>query len=147
MHPLPIVLNHGDLIPSNILVDEGTWEVTGLVDWAEAENMPFGMCLYGLEYLLGFVSTVQYEVAHSMLDAPVFVYHDFAKYLRDIFWRRLCELVPDVKIRHEDVKVMRDVGVLLWYGYAWDDGAIDRVVNEADDAVEVACLRSFLNVI
>jgi hypothetical protein len=55
-------------------------------------------------------------------------------------------LVPEVETRLEDVRVTRDMGVLLWYGYAWDDGAIDRVVNEADDAVEVVCLRSFLNV-
>ncbi|KAF3050033.1 hypothetical protein E8E11_004357 [Didymella keratinophila] len=49
----PVVLNHGDLIPSNILVDEQTWKITGLVDWAEAEHLPFGTCLYGLEHLLG----------------------------------------------------------------------------------------------
>src|SRR5690242_6884487 len=53
IHAYPIVLNHGDLIPSNILVDEETWNITGLVDWAEAEWLPFGTCLYGLEHLLG----------------------------------------------------------------------------------------------
>jgi hypothetical protein len=40
---------------------------------------------------------------------------------------------------------MRDIGVLLWYGYAWDGGAIDRVVNEMDDSVEVVCLRAFFD--
>jgi hypothetical protein len=149
MHPLPIVLNHGDLIPSNILVDKETWAITGLVDWAEAENLPLGTCLYGLEHVLGFIRSVSHEVAQgdgSTLDAPVFVYHDHASYLRDLFWSRVCVFVTEVETRLEDVRVTRDMGVLLWYGYAWDDGAIDRVVNEADDAVEVVCLRSFLNV-
>ena len=44
----PVVLNHGDLIPSNILVDDQTWEIMGIADWAEAEYLPFGTCLYGL---------------------------------------------------------------------------------------------------
>jgi hypothetical protein len=151
MDSLPVVLNHGDLIPSNILVDEDTWAITGLVDWAEAENLPFGTCLYGLEHLLGYISTVSQEASQGDdstlgdLDVPVFVYCDYAFDLRDVFWSRLCELVPHPEMRREDVKVTRDLGVLLWYGYAWDDGAIDRVINETDDKVEVACLRSFLN--
>jgi hypothetical protein len=77
-------------------------------------------------------------------DSPTFVYYSNAAQLRDMFWTHIFEAVPDIKTRQEDVRVMRDMGVLLWYGYAWDDGAIDRVVNETDDVVEVACLRTFL---
>jgi hypothetical protein len=152
MDPMPVVLNHGDLIPSNILVDKYTWEITGLIDWAEAEYLPLGTCLYGLEHVLGYISTVSpsamqtIENTSDFLGVPKFIYHDHASYLRDLFWTQLCELVPDVKTRLEDVKTIRDLGVLLWYGYAWDDGAIDRVVNEVDDAVEVACLRGFLDI-
>jgi Ser/Thr protein kinase RdoA (MazF antagonist) len=145
MEDLPVVLNHGDFIPSNVLVDEETWEISGLVDWAEAEDLPFGMCMYGVEYVLGYWSTVC-QTRDESLNAPVFAYHENAAYLRELFWRRLCELEPDVKSRLEDVKTMRDAGVLLWFGYAWDDGAIDRVVNEKDDGVEVACLQAFLDV-
>jgi hypothetical protein len=145
MEDLPVVLNHGDFIPSNVLVDEETWEINGLVDWAEAEDLPFGMCMYGVEYVLGYLGTAC-QTRDKSLNEPMFVYHENAEYLRGLFWRRLCELEPDVKSRLEDVKTMRDVGVLLWFGYAWDDGAIDRVVNEKDDGVEVACLRTFLDV-
>jgi hypothetical protein len=145
MEDLPVVLNHGDFIPSNVLVDEETWEISGLVDWAEAEDLPFGMCMYGVEYVLGYLSAAC-QTRDEPLNAPVFVYHENAAYLRELFWRRLCELEPDVKSRLEDVKTMRDAGVLLWFGYAWDDGAIDRVVNEKDDGVEVACLRAFVDV-
>jgi hypothetical protein len=127
------VLNHGDLIPSNILVEEDTWNITGLVDWAEAEYLPFGTCLYGLENLLGYSS-----------DAGGYVYYENEGYLRRVFWECLFDAVPELKSREGDVRAIRDVGVLLWYGIAWDDGAIDRVVNEFEDGGEVACLRAFL---
>lgn len=74
------------------------------------------------------------------------MYHENAAQLRELFWTRLSDLVPDLEPRKEDVRTMRDMGVLLWYGYAWDDGAIDRVVNDADDVVEMTCLRAFLAV-
>jgi hypothetical protein len=135
----PIVLNHGDLIPSNILVNENAWEITGLVDWAEAECLPFGTCLYAIENLLGYTTTIS--------EVPVFVYYNNEAHLRSLFWNRLFEAVPDLEKRRDNVRTMRDVGVLLWYGIAWDDGAIDRVVNETDDTVEVACLRAFLEVV
>lgn len=129
----PVVLNHGDLIPSNILVDEDTWDITGLVDWAEAEYLPFGTCLYGLENLLGYIST-----------AGEYGYYENEERLRDMFWECLFDAVPELRTSEGDVRTTRDVGVLLWYGIAWDDGAIDRVVNEIEDGGEVACLRAFL---
>ncbi|KAJ4373288.1 hypothetical protein N0V83_003582 [Neocucurbitaria cava] len=146
----PVTLNHGDLIPSNILIDEGSWEITGVVDWAEAEYLPFGMCLYGLEHLLGYLAPVSQPY---MLDAgdpstssntPEFVYYDNAPQLRDLFWARLIDVVPILRGMREEVQVFRDVGVFLWYGIAWDDGAINRVVNEVDDMETLACLRAFL---
>lgn len=146
-----VVLNHGDLIPSNVLVDEDTWEVTGVVDWAEAEYLPFGTCLYGLELLLGHLTPIPSSPtqSHDLAAAgtsPSFTYVENASGLRNAFWRCLIEAVPEIGSRQEDVRTMRDMGVLLWYGYAWDDGAINRVVNEADDPIEMASLRVFLNV-
>jgi hypothetical protein len=143
----PVVLNHGDLIPSNILINEETWEITGLVDWAEAEHLPFGTCLYGLEHLLGFPepSLPSLEPDDDADDGPTFTYYHKAKHLRKHFWVCLFDELPELKRRREEIMTMRDMGVLLWYGYAWDDGAINRVVNETDDAEEVACLRVFLS--
>jgi hypothetical protein len=134
----PVVLNHGDLIPSNVLVDEATWEITGLVDWAEAEYLPFGTCLYGLEHLLGYMTSASPDTA------PTFVCFDDATRLRQLFWTCLSNAVPELGHRKEEVKAMRDLGVLLWHGIAWDDGAINRVVNEVDDVEELAKLRAFL---
>jgi len=141
----PVVLNHGDLIPSNILVDEVTWEITGIVDWAEAEYMPFGTCLYGLEHLLGYVTSTSSSSSSSEESIQnLFTYYDNASRLRQLFWTHLIEAAPQMK--QDDTKAMRDMGVLLWYGYAWDDGAINRVVEEIRDAEELACLRAFLDV-
>ncbi|CAA9960746.1 hypothetical protein PTMSG1_04130 [Pyrenophora teres f. maculata] len=138
MTDYPVVLNHGDLIPSNILANEQTWEITGIVDWAEAEYLPFGTCLYGLEHLLGYV------VPASLNGPLTWVYFNDAEQLRGLFWTRLVAVVPDLSAQLQYVRAMRDVGVLLWHGMAWDDGAINRVVNEVDDVEEIAKLRAFL---
>ncbi|KAL6706049.1 hypothetical protein ACN47E_006151 [Coniothyrium glycines] len=137
MGEYPVVLNHGDMIPSNILVDEETWTITGLVDWAEAEYLPFGTCLYGLESLLGYL---------DQTSTPEFVYYDDTERWREVFWSHLLNTLPALRKRRRDIEVMRDLGVLLWYGIAWDDGALDRVVSEEDDAEVLACLRAFLDV-
>jgi hypothetical protein len=141
LNDYPVVLNHGDLIPSNILVGDQTWCITGLVDWAEAEHLPFGTCLYGLEHLLGFV-----QPASPDSSRPVVVYQNDATRLRQLFWTTLISVVPELEGMREEVQVMRDLGVLLWHGYAWDEGAIDRVVDEVDDGEELAKLRAFLSI-
>jgi hypothetical protein len=136
----PVVLNHGDLIPSNILVDEQTWQITGLVDWAEAEHLPFGTCLYSLEHLLGFV-----QPASPDSSRPMFVYQEDAARLRQLFWTTLISEVPELEGKRGEVEVVRDLGVLLWHGYAWDEGAVGRVVDEVNDSAELAKLRAFLS--
>jgi len=140
---LPMVLTHGDLLPANVLVDGRTWGITGLVDWAEAEWLPFGIGLYGLEHLLGFL-----DGEGRGPRRPRFVYYDRADELRDVFWARLEALVGELKGEEMRQKALlaRDVGVLLWRGFAWDDGSIDRVVNWGDDAEEMACLEAFLGI-
>ncbi|EOA85209.1 hypothetical protein ACJQWK_06260 [Exserohilum turcicum] len=134
----PTILNHGDLIPSNILVGENRWEITGVVDWAEAEFLPFGTCLYGLEHLLGYLLPASSDTV------PRWVYFRETARLRELFWSRLFAAAPDLKAREHEIRLMRDMGVLLWHGIVWDDGAIDRVVNGLDDQEELAKLRAFL---
>ncbi|KAF2492297.1 hypothetical protein BU16DRAFT_109241 [Lophium mytilinum] len=138
---LPIVVNHGDVVPANILVEPTTGSLAGLVDWAEAEHLPFGTCLYGLEYLLGWI---------DLESNQSFVYFENVDELRDLFWNELTACI-DIDLGMQElwkgrVALARDLGVLLWFGFAWDDGKIDRVVNRDDDPEVVECLEAFLRV-
>ncbi|KAF7930804.1 hypothetical protein BELL_0149g00010 [Botrytis elliptica] len=134
---MPWVLTHGDIIPSNIMINPLTHHLTGLVDWAEAEPLPFGTCFYGLEEILGELTPIGFR------------YHADATYLRNIFWIELVTLIPELKQDEvmRTVQLARDLGVLLWHGIAWDDGAINRVVMEErdEDADEIRRLDAFLD--
>ena len=176
---LPVVLCHGDLIPSNMLVFvpesvDGTAAaeaeeveaglpplppaaIVGLVDWAEAEWLPFGTCLYGLEYLLGYFNS---SGGAGVGAGGCWVYYSCANELRAAFWRELELRIPELiadddgnRLREasdnhsspdrEVIQLARDMGVLLWFGFAWDDGRIDRVVG-VHDANELRYLEAFL---
>lgn len=50
---LPMVFFHQDFGDSNIMVDETTCHLVGVIDWAEAEIGPFGLNLSALESLSG----------------------------------------------------------------------------------------------
>jgi Phosphotransferase enzyme family len=132
---LPWVLAHGDIVAGNIMLDPSTGRLVGLVDWAEAEPLPFGICLYGLEEIVGYMT------------ASGFVYHSAADRARAAFWRKLHLEIPDMArpLVRRAVDVARDLGVLLWYGFAFDNGAIDRVVQEGRDPVEIRYLDALLD--
>lgn len=138
---LPVVLNHGDLLPSNTMVDE-EMRLTGLVDWAEAEYLSFGVSLYGVEHLLGRMIHAT-ECGRRICR---FEYHQDAPNLRRHFWNCLLAEIPALKGRQiwRAMLLSREVGILLWHGIAWDDGNLNRVVNEQDDGEELAYLEAFL---
>ncbi|KAI6708655.1 hypothetical protein JHW43_008806 [Diplocarpon mali] len=132
---LPWVLTHGDLVVGNIMVDPSSGRLTGLVDWAEAEVLPFGTCFYGLEEMLGEMTTSGFQ------------YRQDATELRLVFWAELEKHIPELGRSRvlEAVKLARDIGVLLWHGIAFDNGAIDRVVQEGRDIEEIYRLDAFLS--
>jgi hypothetical protein len=131
---LPWVLNHGDIMAPNVMVEPLTGKLSGLVDWAEAEILPFGTCLYGLEEILGEMTPSGFQ------------YHQDAVELRTLFWAELKKQIPQLEEKsvNEAVNLARDLGVLLWHGIAFDDGAINRVVQEARDIDEIFRLDAFL---
>jgi hypothetical protein len=132
---LPMVLAHGDIVPSNILLDPTDGHLFGLVDWAEAEMLPFGICLYGLEEILG-----------HMTGDNQFVYYPDAEQSRAAFWEKFRTEVPLLgnKKTFEAVLLSRELGILLWHGFAFDDGAINRVVEEGRDPQEICYLDALL---
>jgi hypothetical protein len=132
---LPWVLSHGDIVAGNIMVDTSSGSLTGFVDWAEAEYLPFGICFYGLEEILGEMTPTGFH------------YHQDATELRNTFWTEMSNNIPELRQDTvlEAVRLSRDLGVLLWHGIAFDNGAIDRVVQEDRDVDEVRRLDAFLD--
>ncbi|KAI0602990.1 hypothetical protein F4775DRAFT_531430 [Biscogniauxia sp. FL1348] len=133
---LPWTLSHGDLLPSNIMVCPESGKLLGLLDWAEAEFLPFGVGLYGLEELLG-----EYRGGH-------FAHYTEAKQLRRLFWSELLlalpELAQDTRLIAL-VKKAQTLGILLWHGIAFDDGKLNRAVEEGKDDEEIEKLDVFLS--
>lgn len=55
-HEYPQVLTHNDLLSTNSLVDQETFEITGIIDWSLAEVLPFGMELFCLPMMTGYMA-------------------------------------------------------------------------------------------
>jgi hypothetical protein len=133
---LPWVFTHGDLLPANIMVTPDSGKLTGLLDWAEGEWLPFGIGMYGLEELLGEDNK-----------SGDFVYYPEAGRLRKSFWDELMLLIPELTTNHEFATLVKDgqaLGILLWHGIAFDDGKLNRVVEEGRDDREIQRLAMFL---
>jgi hypothetical protein len=144
---LPTALNHGDVLPSNIICNPETGDLRGVVDWAEAEYLPFGTCLYGLEHLLGRRLALSSR-RDSVMGGRPFVYYDCAADLRRLFWRTLRVKIPTLQTDETLMKLVvlsKTIGTLLWYGFAWDGGLCERVVNIKQDVDELVYLDAFLD--
>ena len=172
---LPWVLTHGDVVPGNIMVEgpaaaadeeddgnDGNEEgvaaasrrrrpgsLCGLLDWAEAEFLPFGVGLAGAEELLGEASPA--GGAGAGADGPYpppgsrFAYYPCAAELRRVLWEELRTGIPELLLLAGDaVARARVLGILLWHGIAFDDGRLDRVVQEGRDDEEIQRLDVFL---
>lgn len=161
---LPWVLTHGDVSPDNIMVEGGDattnsdtgWRpgsLRGVVDWAESEYLPFGVGLYGAEELFG-QSLPQWERKRSSTSSGTldeaknrFAYYASAGDLRRLFWEELEKAIPFLATDREfraTVEQARRLGILLWHGFAFDDGKLDRIVQEGVDDEEIQKLDMFL---
>ncbi|KAK2747501.1 hypothetical protein FQN57_001993 [Myotisia sp. PD_48] len=124
-------LCHGDLNEMNLLVDEDTGNLTGVVDWAEASIQPFGISLWGLETLLGFSDQNGFHYYSSSMD------------LENAFWTAFRDeaggLSEDDK---KCIHLSRRVGILLRYGYIWIDG-VEMPVTEQTESGSLHRLRAF----
>ncbi|XXH05016.1 hypothetical protein Hte_011440 [Hypoxylon texense] len=132
---LPWVLSHGDFLPSNIMVHPKSGNLLGLIDWAEGEFLPFGIGMYGLQELLG-----EDRDGH-------FVYYPEAKRLRKLFWNELLSSLPELAQDARRVALLQKaqmLGILLWHGIAFDNGKLDRVVEDGKDDGEIERLNAFL---
>ncbi|KAL8354429.1 hypothetical protein RB601_004025 [Gaeumannomyces tritici] len=118
---LPWVITHVDLNETNILVDD-TGAITAIIDWADAEMLPFGMSLWGLENILGY------------MDGTGWHYHGNAQELRDEFWRVFKASVGGVgEEAMAAIRIARMVGLFMRYCFALH-GSGDRTVLDANAA-------------
>ncbi|KAL8409047.1 hypothetical protein RB594_007479 [Gaeumannomyces avenae] len=150
---LPWAFTHGDLVPGNVMVaaaEPGQMRISGLIDWAEAEYLPLGVGLYGLEEFLG-ESTEAPLSSGGQYPPPgsTFAYFPTATRLRDAFWDELETQIPELRGGQNNhlratVERARVLGILLWHGIAFDGGRLDRVVAEGVDDAEIQRLDLFL---
>lgn len=115
LNHVPWVLTHSDLSDMNILVDPDSGHLTGIVDWADADIQPFGVALWGLESVLGSSgpdgwSYFGEDVLH------------FRKLFREIFLKEIGVLLS-IETRRA-IEEARILGVLLRYGFCWDDSTL-----------------------
>lgn len=52
----PLTLTHSDLCEMNIIVDPETGHIKGIIDWIDAKIQPFGLALWGLQNVLGYMN-------------------------------------------------------------------------------------------
>jgi hypothetical protein len=124
---VPWVLTHQDLSGMNINVDPDTGHITGVVDWADATIEPFGMALWGLESVLGCGGPNGWSYFGS--DPSYSHFGCNPSRLRALFWEVLlreieCTISDECRYAINEV---RTLGVLLRYGFSWENGMVSPV--------------------
>ena len=105
----------------NILINPENGQITGIIDWAEMRVLPFGLALWGLENIPGY------------MDSAGWHYYDNHQELRDLFWGTFERHANDHSPRHAElVKVARLVGIFCRYGFTTEDGVVFQVATESD---------------
>lgn len=107
----PITVTHGDLSEMNLLVDDKSGVLTGVVDWAEGSLLPFGFALYTLENALG-----------AMCMEEGWVYHNCAKEARKHFWNTFNVIAQPTSRELQLMRVARLAGILFRYGTPVNSG-------------------------
>ncbi|KAK0765167.1 hypothetical protein N5P37_002645 [Trichoderma harzianum] len=104
---LPMVLLHQDLSTCNIMVDETSCHLVGVIDWAEAEICPFGL---NLDTLQAFAGKLHLRDGWSR-------YQDYAD-LQNTFWDVFTEEVGGLaEDKIQAIKLARITGLLLSHGF------------------------------
>ncbi|KAJ5545237.1 hypothetical protein N7535_006380 [Penicillium sp. DV-2018c] len=110
---LPMALQHTDFGSFNLLVDEKSYKLLGVIDWADAKIAPFGTTLYN----------------HDRLISKIHLKHGWSRYddyrlLDEIFWSTFIQQTGVDNETLKTIKAARIVGALLWLGFT------NRLPNE-----------------
>ncbi|KAI1368757.1 hypothetical protein F5Y08DRAFT_354012 [Xylaria arbuscula] len=104
---LPMVLVHRDFGSSNVIVDSSSCQLTGVIDWAEAEIAPFGLNLGSLQ---PFMSKFHLKDGWIRYDD----YDDLLETFWNVFRTEAGGLSNDVM---QVIQSARIVGLLLSKGF------------------------------
>jgi len=119
-----MVLLHKDFGVCNIIVNELSCNLVGVVDWAEAEIAPFGLNLY----------------SHQRLISKVHLRNGWVRYddyvtLENIFWSRFSKEAGGLSnATFRVIKAARIVGLLLSRGFTSRLANMPEPVPIQDDA-------------
>lgn len=109
----PIVLTHLDLLPWNILVDKHG-HVTGVIDWWDAKDYPFGIALQGILFML-----------LGWMDREKWVYHYYSCHeeTEELFWKTFDNIAGHhmTSAERRAMEITQMVGYFLRYGSTWDE--------------------------
>ncbi|KAF4454064.1 Protein kinase-like domain protein [Fusarium austroafricanum] len=113
---LPMVLLHRDFSAFNIMVDQRSSHLVGVIDWAEAEIGPFGLDLHFLQSITG---KLHYEKGWTRYD-------DYDS-LQQVFWTTFKDEVGGLSDdRIEAIQLSRITGLLL------SEGFTNRFANDCE---------------
>lgn len=128
----PLCLTHTDLCQMNVMVDPEVGGITGIIDWADSKILPFGMSLWGLRNMLGIMNSTGWH------------YHESSSQMEGLFWDTFYKHVGEISDDEKRAIIYADrTGLLLRYGFAWDNGTQERPVNEQDSSIRY--LDAFLH--
>lgn len=133
----PQVLTHGDFSRTNILVDEDTYEITGIIDWSLAAILPFGMELDCLFLTTGYMDRGGW--------------HDYAcrSRLHEVFWDEFWSAsgVGDDR-RRDEVRDMAEraakIGAILRYAFQRNADGSPSETLASDGALTWRYLQAWL---
>ncbi|KAL8354334.1 hypothetical protein RB601_003951 [Gaeumannomyces tritici] len=122
---LPMVLTHGDFFESNIIVDESSYHLAGVIDWAEAEITPFGVNLVSPQLLMSKLHLRDGYIRYDDYDE-----------LTGLFWSTFTSEAGGLSVDTiKTIKAARVLGVLRSKGFTARLGNMATPVPIGDDAI------------
>ena len=122
----PFTLSHNDLCEMNILIDPLTGHLKGIIDWIDAKIQPFGFALWGLQNILGYMSSDGWH------------YQDNYEADEKLFWKTFEQEAKNFNFSDEDrkrIQIAREIGIVIHYGFQWTAGSDMTPVKEDDDSL------------
>ena len=117
-------VTHGDLIPNNILVDESTFAITGIVDWSHAVVWPFGFDMYAVFLALGYVDDTGWH------------YYKCRARLQECFWNEFFTVTAIEESARQavlqEIEIAAAIGAILRFAYRYNsDGTASPVEGKS----------------